>query len=256
MLTNFGSPVASSGRPNPDVAAFGLEDEALRSIESCWLTDRDCQTTTGRQGLVKFRELVTSRRSAALLDPPAPDDHALRHMVELAATAPDHAKLSPWRLVTVRDEERQLLGGTFATAACVPDHARDRVAAKAFRAPLLVTIIFCPVEHRTVPRWEQLAATSCVINTLILLLHDSGWGSIWRSGTMVDNAAVRLCFEVGRAEQILGWLYVGTVREGTLGRRTRPPLSPGKVTRLSDLSGTVERRVIVADTTRRCPLAL
>ncbi|MCA6096633.1 nitroreductase [Streptomyces sp. SCA3-4] len=159
-------------------------------------------------------EAVLTRRSATRLVPPAPDDAALLELIQAASAAPDHGLLRPWRLVLVRDAQRELLGAALAEAA-TDAAAAERARAKPLRAPLLVSIVFCPrPDHPKVPVWEQLAATVSVVQNLHLLLHSRGWGAIWRTGRAVDAPAVRHCVGVGAGEQLLGWLYVGTPGSG------------------------------------------
>ncbi|MBF9067120.1 nitroreductase family protein [Streptacidiphilus fuscans] len=174
---------------------------------------------------------VLTRRSAIRLSAPAPSDTELEELLQAAMTAPDHGRLSPWRLVTIRGDARNQLGEAMADAAG-DDATRERTAAKALRAPLLVAVVFCPRDHPKVPRWEQLAATACAMQTLLLLLHDSGWGAIWRTGTLIDTPQVRELHGISDSEQLLGWLYVGTTQTPRT-PAPRPPQNPAeKITQL------------------------
>lgn len=155
-------------------------------------------------------QAIITRRSVSRLRVPAPDDTELLSLLRAAMTAPDHGRLRPWRLVVLRGEARNLLGTAFAKASGDTAEARERAAAKPLRAPLLVGIIFTPYAGHRVPEWEQLAATAAMIQNLSLLLHARRWGSIWRSGAVVDAEPVRETLKIAPAEQLLGWLYVGT----------------------------------------------
>lgn len=156
-------------------------------------------------------EAVATRRSGTRLAGPAPTDAELAHLVSLAGTAPDHGRLSPWRLVVLRGEDREALGRAMADSQ--EDQDSERTTSKALRAPLLLTIVFSPTERAKVPRWEQLAATVCAMQTLILLLHERGWSSIWRTGAFTEAPEVRDLFTTSPQEQLLGWLYVGSAEE-------------------------------------------
>ena len=48
---------------------------------------------------------LATRRSASapLLAAPGPDDAQLRDLLQIAARAPDHGKLFPWRFIVLRD---------------------------------------------------------------------------------------------------------------------------------------------------------
>ncbi|WP_435059220.1 nitroreductase family protein [Streptomyces sp. bgisy060] len=167
-------------------------------------------------------EAVLTRHSAAHLTEPAPDRAELEHLVQAAATAPDHGRLRPWRLLPITGDERGRLGDVLGQAA--PPEKAARAAAKPLRAPLLLTIVHCPLpDHPKVPAWEQLAATTAMVTTLSLLLHSRGWASIWRTGTAVEDPLVHKHLGLGETEQLLGWLYIGTRPPDDTARR-RPPL--------------------------------
>jgi nitroreductase len=127
-----------------------------------------------------------------------------------AMTAPDHGLMRPWRLIVLRGSARRLLGTALAQASGGDAEARARAAAKPLRAPLLVSIVFVPRPAPKVAEWEQLAATVAMVQNLILLLHVRHWGSIWRTGQVVDAEAVREVLRLEPHERLLGWLYIGT----------------------------------------------
>ncbi|MEV7157060.1 nitroreductase [Streptomyces misionensis] len=155
-------------------------------------------------------DAVLTRRSSPRLTEPAPAQADLERLVQAAATAPDHGRLRPWRLVAVSGDERARLGDALGEAADTPEQAR-RAAAKPLRAPLLLSIVHRPVpDHPKVPQWEQLAATTGMVTTLSLLLHSHGFASIWRTGPAVQAPQVRKYLGIEDEEQLLGWLYVGT----------------------------------------------
>ncbi len=54
--------------------------------------------------------LLHTRNSAPKLTEPGPDDAALEQILGAALRAPDHARLRPWRFLTVQGERRQALG--------------------------------------------------------------------------------------------------------------------------------------------------
>ncbi|ORT58563.1 nitroreductase [Streptomyces sp. CB03238] len=183
-------------------------------------------------------EAVLTRRSVTRLDGPAPDDDEMLELVQAASTAPDHGLLRPWRLVMIRGEGRQRLGEALGRAAADPAQA-ERAAAKPLRAPLLVSIVFCPrPEHPKVPEWEQLAATVSMTHTLHLLLHSRGWGAIWRTGSAIDSPWVRECIGVETTERLLGWLYVGTPQSAPPAPARRPVDVRAKVRSLGAPQGT------------------
>jgi nitroreductase len=129
--------------------------------------------------------------------------------LDWAATAPDHGHLRPWRWILVRGDSRTELGRSFASGATDAETVR-REKRKTLRAPLLATLVFVPRRNHRVPDWEQLAASSAMVNSLMLLLHDKGFGSIWRTGSSVDSAGTRMLLGLAPHEGLNGWLYIGS----------------------------------------------
>jgi nitroreductase len=151
---------------------------------------------------------IRTRRSDHNLIDPAPSNGEFIHLLESAAMAPDHGRLRPWRWILIRGHSRLVLGASFA-ADC-PKGQSKHAAAQPLRAPLLATVVFSPRVNHKIPLWEQLAATACMVNSLMLLLHDRGYGSFWRTGPYVGSADSRVMLDLDQDESLLGWLYIGT----------------------------------------------
>ncbi|MFI8931670.1 nitroreductase [Streptomyces sp. NPDC053474] len=158
---------------------------------------------------MELEAAIRTRRSQHRLIDPAPSDEEFVDLLGWAATAPDHGHLRPWRWILVRGESRAALGAAFASGAADAE-AVQREARKPLRAPLLATLVLVPQRNHRVPDWEQLAASSAMVNSLMLLLHDRGYGSMWRTGPSVDSTGPRLLLDLASHERIIGWLYVGT----------------------------------------------
>lgn len=122
---------------------------------------------------MELEAAIRTRRSEHRLIEPAPSDEEFVELLAWAATAPDHGRLRPWRWILVRGDSRAALGVSFASGATDAETVR-REMRKPLRAPLLATLVFLPQRNHRVPDWEQLAASSAMVNSLMLLLHDRG----------------------------------------------------------------------------------
>ena len=156
---------------------------------------------------------------------PGPSEAELAEILSIAARAPDHGKLSPWRFVVVGADQREALAALLARA--LPEHvpeANDAHFAKALefahQAPALVVLISAPVEGHKIPVWEQQLSCGAVGMNLLTATHALGYVGGWITGWAAYNERVRAAF-CGPGERIAGFLFLGS--PGTpLEERPRP----------------------------------
>lgn len=163
---------------------------------------------------------ILTRRSEHFLADPAPSYDEFTYLLRGAATAPDHGTLKPWRWILLRGEDRAVLGACLADEH--PGQAAGRTVADMLRAPLLAVLVFAPQPNGKVPEWEQLAATTAMTHSLMLLLHARGYGSSWRTGRLAESTAARALLRIDPTERLLGGLSMGTPDPDT--KRPRRPL--------------------------------
>jgi nitroreductase len=149
-------------------------------------------------------------------------------MFAAALRAPDHGQLSPWRFLTVEGEARERLGELFAEGLAaankeIKPEALEKARKGPLRAPLLVVVIACLQDHPKIPRQEQLLAAGCAAHGLLLAAHGLGLGAMWRSGAQTESPLVARGLGLARDEQIIGFVYLGSV-EGE--RRAPRKLAP------------------------------
>jgi nitroreductase len=174
--------------------------------------------------------LLETRRSAKPreLAGPGPTAEELERMLTIAVRVPDHGKLTPWRLVTVADHQRDALADLLKQALAEEDsEARESHFAKedefAHYAGQLVVLISAPVENHKIPVWEQQLSCGTVGMNLLLaadaLGYVAGWVTGWRAYSPKVNAA--FC---DAGERIAGFVFIGHPARD-LEERERPALS-------------------------------
>jgi nitroreductase len=165
--------------------------------------------------------LIGSRYSVApkRLFAPGPDEMQLQQLVEAAACAPDHHDLRPWRLVRIRDEQRERLAALFEAIARErhpPPDTQDleRSRAKAFRAPvLLLAVLRLAPDDPDVPDAERAVTLGAALMNLLLAAHGMGFGAMLTSGRSVRTARFARAFGLGQDEQALCFVSIGTPSE-------------------------------------------
>lgn len=154
---------------------------------------------------------VGARRSYSKVTPAAPSHEELLPLVAAAGRVADHSALHPWRIIELRGDARVRLGQAFVEDAGATGADAERLATKPLRSSLLLAIVSVRTPSEKVPGWEQDAVAAGVAHLLSLLLHDAGWGVMWRTGHHTRSAAVHRMHGLAENERLLGWLYVGGI---------------------------------------------
>lgn len=156
-------------------------------------------------------DAVRRRQSYPQVTDVAPSHEQLLELVEAAGSIADHAALRPWRLIELRGDARARLGDAFVVESGLHGPHAQKLSEKPLRAPLLIAVVARHEPSIKVPAWEQDAVASGIAHTLSLLLHEQGWGVMWRTGGHTRSDAVRRVHGLADNEHLMGWLYVGGV---------------------------------------------
>lgn len=174
-------------------------------------------------------DFIAGRRSvkAALLADPAPNDTELGTLLQSCMSAPDHGAIRPWRFKVIRGDSRHRLSDVFEAALKARDPSADeeaiaKIRSKPLRSPLIVAVVaeIMP-NHPKVPPWEQVVATSCATQNLLLAVQAAGWGAVLLTGWPAEDATVKQALGFQEKDQIVGFVYMGTPSE-TPREMTRP----------------------------------
>ena len=176
------------------------------------------------------RTLIGSRSNVSpkRLVEPGPDEAQLRALCALAAAAPDHGLLTPWRFIIVPAGKRALLAEVFALALIDRDAGATLVQIeaardKAYRSPLLMLAVAClgPREPDT-PALERMVSMGAAIQNLLLGAHALGFGAGLTSGQAMGSPRLRALLDLGEGETPVCCVNIGTVSERKPARRVRP----------------------------------
>ena len=161
---------------------------------------------------------LLTRNAASKLVEPAPAGDDLQKIITAALRAPDHARLRPWRFLTIGGNARYRLGSLYAQAykRANPEATEEQLAKvqnKVLRAPLIVVVIVSLSEHPKVPKIEQQLSAASAAQNILLASHALGYAGIWRTGSMAYNSDVKQGLGLKENEEIVGFIYLGT-RDG------------------------------------------
>ncbi len=175
--------------------------------------------------------LLARRRSTpvAVIGEPGPTRADLEALVRLAARAPDHRKLGPWRFVVFEGDARQQLGDIFADARQSHETHTEADLAEAralpLRSPAIVMVISAPVDDpKQTPVWEQELSAGAVCQNLVIAAAASGWAANWITEWPAFDRGVATRLGLSASERIAGFIYLGTAATEPV-ERQRPDLS-------------------------------
>lgn len=176
------------------------------------------------QALIATRQNVSPKR---LVDP-GPSTEQLAALLSLAAAAPDHGLLTPWRFIVVPVDRRHRLAEVFALALIDrdPGATQEQIEAareKAHRAPLLMAAVAC-LEHREpdTPVLERMVSMGAAIQNLLLGAHAMGFGAGLTSGRAMSSPRLRDLLGLAEGEAAVCCVNVGTLSKRKGSDRIRP----------------------------------
>ena len=162
---------------------------------------------------------INSRRSMGNLDAPAPTHVQIEAAIGCAATAPDHKKLQPWRFIVTEGDARHELGRALVQAAQekavqegeeLSEKDIEKTHNMPLRAPMIITVVTKIQTHKKVPPFEQVLSAGAAVQNLILALKAQGFSTVWRTGLLCNEPAVKAYFNVGADDYVTAFVYTGT----------------------------------------------
>jgi nitroreductase len=174
--------------------------------------------------------LLETRRSAKPRDlvGPAPTSEEINRILTIAARIPDHGKLSPWRFITVADDQRDALATLLHRAldaedpGALPAHY-EKADQFAHNQGALVVLVSAPTENHKIPVWEQILSSGAAGMNLLLSAHALGYVAGWLTGWQAYSETVRAAF-CDPGERIAGFIFIGHPGQEMVDR-PRPPLA-------------------------------
>jgi nitroreductase len=176
------------------------------------------------------RDLIESRHNTSpkrLLEP-GPGEEQILAVLSLAAAAPDHGGITPWRFVIVPREARAALGHVFALDLIDRDAGAtlqqiEDAREKAHRAPLLIVAIArLGSSERDIPPLERMISMGAAVQNILLGAHAMGFGAGLTSGRAMASRRLRELLALADGEQAVCCINIGTATHPTRPKRARP----------------------------------
>jgi len=168
---------------------------------------------------MELQERIRTRRSVQVYeDRPVPAG-LIEELLEAAVWAPNHHLTQPWRFILVQGEGRCRIAQANRLLAeqeipGVPSDLERRAQrgaaayARMMAVPAFVVVLVAE-DPRPAIRIEDLVATSCVLQNLLLLAADRGLGVAVKSYAVIHQPAFRQGLGITPGEAVVAVLQVG-----------------------------------------------
>lgn len=148
-------------------------------------------------------------------------------ILELANWAPTHGYTEPWRFIVYENPadfcsqhaevyKQNNMGDNFNPAVY------NNLLHQGDRASHIVVAVMKRGELAKIPPFEEIAATSCAIQNMLLGATALNIASFWSTGGMALKPVLRDVLGYGENDQIMGILYFGYTDEHPEGKRNTP----------------------------------
>lgn len=160
---------------------------------------------------------LLTRQSVSQVGEPGPTPAQLENILKAGLRANDHGRLRPWHFLLIEGDMRHKLGKLFVqiTLQDKPDFSKDeqeKLAAKALRAPLIITVIARVKPSDKVPEIEQLLSAGGAAQLMMAAAHAQGIGAVWRTGGLAYDRRLHDGLGLEAKDQIIGFLYMGAAK--------------------------------------------
>lgn len=178
----------------------------------------------------EITQLIRSRRSVY---PPQYSGEVIKkeiieEMLENANWAPTHKLSEPWRFSVFTGNGLKKLASFMAELykevatekGSFDENKYQMLGTKPLKASHIISIGMNRDEKERLPEIEEIEAVACAVQNMSLTAAAYGIGSYWGSGGITYFEKAKPFFELGPADKLLGFLYLGIPKvESPVGKR-------------------------------------
>lgn len=155
---------------------------------------------------MNLAELIRTRRTVGGFSDQPVDPAVIEELLESAIFAPNHKMTQPWRFIFMEGEIRQKYATLRSEMGAENGKNPEKEYQKFIGVPLFLFVVMKESDH-THTRTEDYAATSALIQNILLLAWEKGIGSAWK--TYPDDPRLNNLIGLGEGETVVGVLHLG-----------------------------------------------
>jgi nitroreductase len=170
--------------------------------------------------------LLATRRSssAQTLVAPGPTPEQIGDLIRIAARAPDHGKLFPWRFVILQGAAKAALVDQLRRLASQrPDAGKASAVLAKLSAPPVSILVISTAKPGPKPVWEQELSAGAVCTLMLVAAEAMGFGANWITDWYSYDPEALALLGLGETERVAGFIHLGRACEAPL-ERVRPDL--------------------------------
>ena len=141
---------------------------------------------------MELQQVIQERRSVKNYDHDMHiDEEKLMSLVDLATYAPNHGMREPWRLVYVSKDKINEFAKKVATSAFVNDEKKQEQHIEKVSRLGGIFVILARRDTRQKENLENQMAVATFMQNLMLLIHEAGMGSCWKTPDYIFKPTFR-----------------------------------------------------------------
>lgn len=140
----------------------------------------------------------------------------IEKMLEAANWAPTHGLTEPWRFIIYAKDKVHNLGELHAEVyrQNTPEEQflqkkNDKLKYRAQHCSHVIICVNRKGNKSNIPEIEEIAATSCAIQNMLLVATQYNTATFWSTGGMCYHPALKQALGLEETDKILGFIYVG-----------------------------------------------
>ncbi len=167
--------------------------------------------------MTDLSDFLLSRRSIVVRDMqgPGPADADVEKILRAGMRVPDHGRLTPWRFIVIKGENREKMGAVLGEAfkKANPDCIEEQVEIEKerfIRAPVVIAVASRTNPAHKIPEWEQILSSGAACQNMLTSALSMGYAAQWITEWYAYNDQVKAALGLEPSDRIAGFIYLGS----------------------------------------------
>lgn len=130
--------------------------------------------------------------------------------------APTHGRTQPWRFRVFHQDGRNqlkekvaLIHSKISDENAFPSRKLEKVIDRIERTSVVVALIMKRTPETKIPEIEEIEATACSAQNILLTAAAHGLGAFWATPKFIYSPAANEVFELEPDDKLLGFIFLG-----------------------------------------------